>query len=133
MSRDDSDETCADPQCRRTGRQLRQSLLADGLCHADSIAFGDDGTGRSGCEIEDGKRSALLFELNVEGGELACWCIDGDVERAPLPDHGRLIDGDRRTLERARVVIRYTERKSRQDKQTEEPPDDTHACDLTAP
>jgi len=24
------------------------------------------------------------------------------------------------------------ERKSRQDKQTEEPPDDTHACDLTA-
>ena len=94
MSRDDSDETCLsrrktgrdalDSQCRRTGRQLRQSLLADGLCHADSIAFGDEGAGRSGCEVEDGKRSALLFELDVEGGELACRRVNADVERARL-------------------------------------------------
>jgi hypothetical protein len=54
-----------------------------------------------------------LLELNVEGGELARWCVNADVERALLSDHRRLIDGDNRTGERAGVVKRHTERKSR--------------------
>ena len=56
-----------------------------------------------------------------------------DVERAPLSDYGRLIDGNGGAVERACVVIRCAERKSRQHEESEEPPHDTHECDLTAP
>ena len=86
MSRDDSDETCLSR--RNTGRDALTLSVAGpavssgrvflpiGLCHADSIAFGDDGAGSSGFKIYDGKRSALLFEHNVEGDELGAGRVE---------------------------------------------------------